>query len=148
MGYYLAMPDRSNFSERRAEVQRRFEPILHAPDITRQEKKDIQEQMENELQRITDDENRLTDSRLFNRAASLDIEIPSFRDADSWQATGKSPVLSTKGRLTLRRAIDEENTRRRDVAAWWWKTVIIPGLAAATGLIGALTGLFAILHHK
>jgi hypothetical protein len=142
------MQDRLNFTKRRAEVHLRFDPILQAPDNTRREKNDILEQMQNELQKITDDENRFTDTRLFSRATRLDIEIPSFTEIELWRNTGRSPVLSTKGRLALRRAIDEEKTRRRDVAAWWWKTVVIPGLAAGTGLVGALTGLFAILHHK
>jgi hypothetical protein len=101
-----------------------------------------------ELQKITEDENRTIDSRLFSRAKRLDIDRPSLTENELWEDTGKAPFLSPKGRLALRRAIDEEKTRRRDVAAWWWKTVIIPGLAAATGLIGSLTGLFAVLHRK
>ncbi|MGD0940367.1 MAG: hypothetical protein ABR905_11710 [Terracidiphilus sp.] len=142
------MRDQLNFTERRTELHRRFDPILQAPDNTRREKNDILEQMQNELQKITYDENRYTDTRLFSRATRLDIEIPSFTESELWQNTGKSLPLSAKGRLPMRRAIDEEKTRRRDVAAWWWKTVVIPGLAAGTGLVGALTGLFAILHHK
>jgi hypothetical protein len=142
------MRDKSNFTKRRAEIHRKFDPILQASDNTRREKNDILKQMQNELQKITDDENRFTDARLFSKATRLDIEIPSFTESELWQNTGKSPVLGTKGRLALRRAIDEEKTRRRDVASWWWKTVVIPGLAATTGLVGALTGLFAILHHK
>ena len=142
------MRGRENFEERRAEVHRRFDPILQSGDNTRQEKIDIQNQMHEELRRISEDEDRATDSRLFSKARRLDIDLPPFSESVLWQATGKAPILSPKGRLTIRKAIDEERTRRRDVAAWWWKTIIIPALAAATGLIGALTGLFAILHRK
>jgi hypothetical protein len=137
-----------NFAKRRAEVHRKFDPILESKDNTRQEKSDILNQRNEELRKIEEDENRALDSRLFDMARRLDIEIPSRSQGDLWQDTGKWPFMSVKGRLALRRAIDEEKTRRRDVASWWWKTVIIPGLAAATGLIGALTGLFAVLHHK
>jgi hypothetical protein len=142
------MQNQSDFSRRRQEVQEKYEPVLQAADTTRQERKDLLEQMQIELQKITEDENRTIDSRLFSRAKRLDIDRPSLAENELWEDTGKAPFLSPKGRLALRRAIDEEKTRRRDVAAWWWKRVIIPGLAAATGLIGSLTGLFAVLHRK
>jgi hypothetical protein len=142
------MRDQSDFTKLRAEVQRKYEPVLQAADTTRQERKDLLEQMHNELQKITEDENRAIDFRLFSKAKQLDIDRPSLTEKELWEDTGKAPVLNPKGRLALRRAIDEEKTRRRDVAVWWWKTVIIPGLAAATGLIGSLTGLFAVLHRR
>jgi hypothetical protein len=141
-------PDLNEFETRRAEVQSKFGPILAAKDTTRQEKNDLLEQMRDELREIEVDECRAMDRRLFGMASLLDIELPPRSAQDLWQETHKVPVLSVKGRLALRRAIDEEKTRRREAASWWWKTVIIPGLAAATGLIGALTGLFAVLHHK
>jgi len=122
-------------------------PFLRANDSTRQEKADIRRQMDDELREIAEDESRYIDSTLFQKARRLDVDPPPFPDNDLWDDSSRPPFLTPKGRLTLRKAIDEENMRRRDVAAWWWKTVIIPGLAAATGLIGALTGLFAILRH-
>jgi hypothetical protein len=142
------MRDDLNFTKRREEVYKKYEPILHARDTTRQEKNDLTEQMHEEIQKIAADESRAIDARLFARAQRLDIELPPSTEKELWQGPEKAPFLSIKGRLALRRAIDEEKTRRRDVAAWWWKTVIIPGLAAATGLVGSLTGLFAVLHHK
>jgi hypothetical protein len=39
------MRGRENFEERRAEVHRRFDPILQSGDNTRQEKIDIQQSM-------------------------------------------------------------------------------------------------------
>ena len=137
-----------NFTKRREEVYKKYARILQAPDTTRQEKRDLTEQMHEEIRKIAEEENRAIDARLFARAQRLDIELPSSTENELWQGPEKAPFLSIKGRLALRKAIDEENTRRRDVAAWWWKTVIIPGLAAATGLVGSLTGLFAVLHHK
>ena len=137
-----------NFAERRAEVRRKFDKFLTAKDTTPHEKRDLRSQMEDELYEIEVDESRSIDANLFGQAVKLDIDIPSRSEEDLWQDTGRIPILSVKGRLGLRKAIDEERTRGRDVAAWWWKTVIIPGLASATGLVGALTGLFAVLHRK
>lgn len=87
-------------------------------------------------------------SKLSRVAVRLDLDEPPYTDKEMWEKVGTFWLLTPKGRLTLRRAIDEERTRRREVAAWWWKTVIIPALAAGTGVIGALTGLLAVSHHK
>jgi hypothetical protein len=46
----------------------------------------------------------------------------------------------------VRRRIDEEKMRRREVHAWWWKTIVIPVITALVGLVGALTGLVALLR--
>jgi hypothetical protein len=54
------MRDQLNFTKRHAEIHRRFDPILQASDNTHREKNDVLEQMQNELQKITDDENRFT----------------------------------------------------------------------------------------
>ena len=62
----FAHAGRENFEERRAEVHRRFDPILQSGDNTRQEKIDIQNQMHEELRKISEDEDRATDSRLFS----------------------------------------------------------------------------------
>lgn len=88
------------------------------------------------------------DNQLLMKAHRLDIEEPFYKDQTLWEKVGSLRVLTSNGRLAIRKAIDEERTRRREVAAWWWKTVIIPCLTAATGVIGALTGLCAILRHK
>ncbi len=138
---------RGDFDKRRTEIDKKFRPILEAKDTNRQEKRQIAEQMDYELREIDYEESRYIDSKLFMTAMDLDVDIPSKNQTDLWDDSTLPPVLSVRGRFTLRKAIDDEKVRRRDVAAWWWKTVIIPGLAAATGLVGALTGLFAVLHH-
>jgi hypothetical protein len=88
---------------------------------------------------------------MIQEARKFNIDLPSVEEKDAWIGLDGScglPFLSNKGKLMMRRAIDDEKMRRREVAAWWWKTVIIPALAALTGVIGALTGLVAVLHHK
>lgn len=94
---------------------------------------------------------RFKASGLLAEARKYNIDLPPAGDKEAWSGRDFEfglPFLSNNGILKMRRAIDEEKIRRREVAAWWWKTVIIPALAAATGLVGALTGLFAVLHHK
>jgi hypothetical protein len=88
---------------------------------------------------------------MIQEARKFNIDLPSVEEKDAWIGLDGScglPFLSNTGKLMMRRAIDDEKMRRREVAAWWWKTVIIPALAALTGVIGALTGLVAVLHHK
>jgi hypothetical protein len=93
---------------------------------------------------------RLKSMGLLDEARRLHIDLPSVEEKDAWVGLDGSfglPFLSNKG-LLMRRGIDEEKSRRREVAAWWWKTVIIPTLTILVGLIGALTGFVAVLHHK
>jgi hypothetical protein len=64
-----------------------------------------------------------------------------------WEKAASFHILTPKGRLNIRKAIDEEKIRRREVAAWWWKTIWVPLVTALIGLTGALTGLIAVLRH-
>ena len=103
--YHLPMRDDLSFTKRREEVYKKYEPILHARDTTRQEKNDLTEQMHEEIQKIAEDESRAIDARLFARAQRLDIELPLSTEKELWQGTEKAPFLSIKGRLALRRSI-------------------------------------------
>ncbi|HWT66151.1 MAG TPA: hypothetical protein VN151_08550 [Terracidiphilus sp.] len=88
---------------------------------------------------------------LLSEARELDIGFPMVTDTDSWMGLDGAfglPFLSPTGSLKVRRAVDEEKVRRREVKAWWWKIVIIPALTALIGLVGAVTGLVAVLHSK
>ena len=141
------MADTPDFTRQRFLVHQKYMPFLEAADTTRQEKADIRRQMEDELLGIAEAESRYVDSILFRKARRLDIDGPPSQEEDLWDGSVRPPVLTAKGRLVLRKAIDEEKTRRRDVAAWWWKNVILPTLVSVTGLIGALTGLVAVILH-
>jgi hypothetical protein len=84
--------------------------------------------------------------RLLQTAAHYDIEEPVADEDDFWYTDPKwSRCLTPTGRFHLRKLIDEEKTRRREVKAWWWKTIILPALTSGIGIIGALTGLVAVL---
>lgn len=147
-GTISPMASKPDFVRRRLLVHQKYAPFLEAADTTRQEKADIRQQMDNEYQAIAEEESRYIDSILFRKARRLDVDRPASQDNDLWNDSVRPPTLTPKGRLALRKAIDDERVRRREVAAWWWKTVIIPGIAAITGLVGTLTGLFAVLHHS
>lgn len=84
-------------------------------------------------------------NRLLAEAERLDIDTPS--NTEVWQDTPHGSILVTQARSELRRRVDEEKSRRREVKAWWWKTIILPAFTTLIGLIGALTGLIAVLRR-
>ena len=56
--------------------------------------------------------------------------------------------LSAQGRGHVRKLIDEEKARRFEAKTRWVTKFIVPLLAPLVGIIGALTGLIAVLRHK
>lgn len=89
-------------------------------------------------------------TRLFNEARSLDVEIPGPSANEMWMRgdDGSSRWFSPKGRAHVRKLIDEEKSRRFEVKTLWVTKFWLPLLAALVGIIGALTGLVAVLEHK
>lgn len=88
--------------------------------------------------------------RLRREAVSLDIELPAWPDDEIWKSSddGEFVYLTNKGRAYVRKLIAEEKTRRFEVKTLWVTKFWLPLLAALIGIIGALTGLFAVLHKK
>lgn len=88
--------------------------------------------------------------RLARKARSLDVEIPLVNDAPMWHqdTETKRYMLTPKGRAHMRKMIDEEQARRFDVKTRWVTKLIVPLLAALIGIVGAITGLVAVLRHK
>jgi hypothetical protein len=88
-------------------------------------------------------------AQLIIKAQNLDLQMPPRNDPEMWNLVSERRVLSPKGRIYLRKLIDDENTRRREVSAWWWRNVVIPALTALTGLAGVITGMIAVARtHK
>jgi hypothetical protein len=91
---------------------------------------------------------------LIQEAKRLDIEVPHIKgsvfDDPLWEENAFSgrPFLGSLGRFELRRKIDEEKTRRFEVKTLWVIKIIIPVVASLVGVIGAITGLVAVLQHK
>jgi hypothetical protein len=112
---------------------------------------EVDKEMNGKVRETISEWERFKSIGMIAEARKFNIDLPSIEEKEAWIGLDLAfglPFLSNKGKLMTRRAIDEEKIRRREVAAWWWKTVIIPTLAALTGVIGALTGLVAVLHHK
>ena len=90
--------------------------------------------------------------RLCDEARRLDVEIPEQEEEGVWRPTTSTPAgddiaLTSKGRHALRKLIDAEKARRFEVKTLWLLKFWVPLLASLIGIIGALTGLFAVLRH-
>lgn len=93
-----------------------------------------------ETRMIDEEVNLLYSRRLLDEANRCAVEIP--QGEDSWASTedGSRNYLTYAGRLALRERI--RPLKDDDFQEWSrWVPIIF-------GLIGALTGLFAILHRK
>jgi hypothetical protein len=87
--------------------------------------------------------------RLHVEASKLDIDVPPRDDREIWDEEGLNETyLTLKGRNHLRKLIDAEKARRFEVKTIWVTKFWLPLLAALVGIIGALTGLVAVLQHK
>jgi|SRR5580704_9697534 hypothetical protein len=87
--------------------------------------------------------------RILSEAARLDIDVPPPANLEYWDVElGGSKFLNVSGRFYLRTLIDQEKARRFEVKTLWVTKFWIPLLAAGIGIIGALTGLVAVLQHK
>jgi hypothetical protein len=83
-------------------------------------------------------------------AQRFDVEVPPTTDTEMWtthKEMGDQAFLTPKGRLHLRKLIDEEKARRFEVATLWVK-LLLPIIIAFAGLLGTIAGLVAVLHRK
>ena len=81
----------------------------------------------------------LISRRIIRRANGLDLPIPPYSDKEAWErnrATG-AYYLTAKGRADLRSLSRKEKRERFEYWARW--------IVLLTGLIGAATGLVAVL---
>jgi hypothetical protein len=82
-------------------------------------------------------------------ARELDVAVPPYMDETIWQHSDYGPAeLTAEGRGVVRKLIDAEKSRRFDVKTLWVTKFWLPLLSALVGIIGALTGLMAVLQHK
>jgi hypothetical protein len=87
--------------------------------------------------------------RLTRQAGVWDVEMPRGQP-EFWteDTVLKTALLNSKGRTYVRKLIDEERGRRFEVKTRWVTKLILPLLAGLIGVIGAVTGLVAVLRHK
>ncbi len=81
----------------------------------------------------------LISRRIIRRANGLDLPIPLYSDKEAWERnrTTGAYYLTAKGRADLRSKIRKEKRERFEYWARW--------IVLLTGLIGAATGLVAVL---
>ena len=92
---------------------------------------------------IEDEINLLVTSRLCSMASKFMLPIPDRSNEDMWTDTNNysnQQLLMPKGISELRSMIRKEQRERIGHIVLW--------LSALTGVIGALTGLFAVLLKK
>jgi hypothetical protein len=87
---------------------------------------------------------------LLSEAQALDVEVPHLGNPEMWTSNEEKNTtwFTPKGRTYVRKLIDAEKARRFEVKTLWVTKFWLPLLAALVGIIGALTGLFAVLQHK
>ena len=102
-----------------------------------------------ELERHDEEEDSHLTHRLLARARRLRLPIPHVYNPDNtvseyWREGRHSGrwLLTTQGVAALRDEIRRELKARHELRAHW-----VVWLAALTGLIGAITGLVAVLAH-
>jgi len=86
--------------------------------------------------------------RVTQVADALDVELPGEQERSYWSfLPSEGGVLNSKGRALVRERIHEEKKRNFEQKAKWVQ-LMMPFLAAIAGVIGTITGLVAVLHHK
>ncbi len=94
-----------------------------------------------EIWPVLEEIDRLKSRRLCQIADRLMVPLPDIQDKEQWkeQSYGQGRVLTSKGLWELRKLVREEKRERREGFVVW--------LAALTGIIGAMTGLAAVLSR-
>jgi hypothetical protein len=106
----------------------------------REDREKLEKSAASEIGSITDSLHNLHYDYLWNQAARLMIPIPDPRDTDNWEDSEFGPFgrrPRKKAINELRAAVRAEKKARMDLLVIWLPSVI--------GIIGALTGLAAVL---
>lgn len=100
-----------------------------------------------DLQMEDDAINAFLSDQLWDEAREHDIAIPKGEDVWEGSFHHDRKYLTMATRAQLRKQIDAEKARRFEVKTLWLMKFWLPLLASLVGIIGALTGLFAVLRH-
>lgn len=103
-----------------------------------------------EIRNYDEEINRLNALKLWRNASALDLEVPDSSNPEMWTYSedGERRFLSTRGRAHVRQLIDAEKARRFEIKTMWVTKIILPVVASLVGILGAITGLVAVLHRK
>jgi hypothetical protein len=138
---------------RRAALQKAFQEdreTLEKEKAPREKLYELDSQEYFEVREIEVELDMEQSRQLVDEARALDADIPKPSDGETWISDDNIGRiwLSSKWRATVRKAVDEEKARRFEVRTRWVTKLIIPLLAGLIGIIGAMTGLVAVLQHK
>jgi len=133
---------RRSYAKQHKQLEKRKAPSDEFQELDADEYFDMQE-VEKEI-------DAAVGNRLFHEARSLDVETPPISDEQMWFHDDENSRVwfTPKGRAHVRKLIDEEKARRFDVKTRWVTNIIIPLAALLGGIMGAITGLVAVLQHK
>ena len=130
-------------------VQRRFRRALEklGPRTTGAQREEVYQDWQYELDEAEEEEQGAYTRRLLHRARSLLVSVPA-RDGKElngdthWEQghTLGTWYLTRAGIARIRTAIRDEEKARREARAHW-----VVWVSALTGLVGAATGLLAII---
>jgi hypothetical protein len=106
-----------------------------------------------EVARLVVEMDKLSSSRVCWKAYALAIDKPDGRDEEYWKEPpsfyeNKEKYLTPKGVRYLESLIDAEKTRRFEAKTLWVTKFWLPLVASLVAIIGALTGLVAVLQHR
>ena len=128
---------------RRRAIEKRFDREFHEAGDDQHEMDHALNQGEWELDKLRWQIQKRETDRLLEAADRYDIVVPDVE----YERTPMGNLLPIEARAELRKAIDAEKLRRREVHAWWWKTFVVPTITLLIGLLGAATGLVAVIKR-
>jgi hypothetical protein len=101
-----------------------------------------------DLQVEDDGINRFLSDQLWEEARKYDVAIPVGEGVWEDSIFGDRKYMAMATRANVRRLIDEVKARRFEVRTLWITKIILPLAGLLIGIIGALTGLFAVIHKS
>lgn len=148
--YEMLLPPSLRFRRAGYRIDRHFEKMLLSPGVIMDS--EATKALEEERDRVLGENYERGEvhfmNRLLKRAFDLRVHVPSFhgpgvRGVSTNYTVGPETdllYLSEEGTSVVRKAIREEERWRMEKRAQW-----TPWIAALTGLVGATTGLLAVI---
>ena len=146
------MLDLWKLKRRRDSLQRSYDNDLAALRARKASSDDISQHEAEEVHFMGEEQEAIDifmSDKLLEEGTKYDVRIPASDDREFWVVSTpfSRSYLKPAGRNRVRRLIDEEKERRFNVKTLWVTKFFVPLLAALVGIIGAITGLVAVLRH-
>jgi hypothetical protein len=113
----------------------------HSKGLSWEKQQDLRGEEGSEISPVLEEIDSLKSRRFCQIANRLMVPLPDMQDKEQWQeeSYGQGRVLTSKGIWEVKKLIRQEKRERREGLVVW--------LAALTGIIGAITGLAAVLSR-